>query len=142
MLAVLLVTLVAVLLTADSSTGQTPSPLEAKRNQLMEKRFSDTLVALREPEDTKTLQLLSQMAQRFVFEMKELKPHYQQWYQSLSDEEKRKLFYASSNKRWMLLMQEIQADTLIQQRFRESQRLRQEYTRLQFLCDQAAELKQ
>ncbi|AHM62680.1 hypothetical protein D770_22165 [Flammeovirgaceae bacterium 311] len=124
------------------STAHSVPPLEAKRDQLMEKRFSDSLAALREQDDAKTIALLKAMAHEFTEEMEKLKPQYQEWYLSLSAAEKRKLLYETDTKNWLQLMQEIQFDACIQRRFRENQKLKQEYESIQFLCDKAAEIAQ
>lgn len=116
-------------------------PLEARRDQLMEKRFRDALAALREHDDAQTLKLLKTMEQEFTAEMLKLKPAYQAWYRSLTAEEKRKLLHQASIKQWMLLMQEIQFDACIQRRFRENPALKREYESIQFVCDTAAALE-
>lgn len=117
-------------------------PLEARRDQLMEKRFSDSLAALREKDNAKTIELLKAMAHEFIVEMQKLKPHYQEWYRSLSAEEKLMLLYqVDPKKKWLLLMQKIQFDACIQHRFKENVKLMQEYERIQFLCDKAAEME-
>ncbi len=124
------------------STGVSVPPLEAKRDQLMEKRFSISLAALREKDDAKTIALLKAMAREFSVEMQKLKPAYQKWFTSLTPEEKRMLLYQANTKNWLQLMQEIQFDASIQRRFKENVRLKQEYENIQFLCDKAAELRQ
>lgn len=122
------------------TTALTVPPLEARRDQLMEKRFSSSIAALRENEDAKTIELLKAMALEFTREMQKLKPEYQAWYHSLSAEEKRNLLFQADSKKWLELMQEIQFDACIQRRFRENVKLKQEYESIQFLCDRAAEI--
>lgn len=123
------------------TTALSVPPLEARRDQLMEKRFSESLAALREKDDAKTIELLKAMAHEFMSEMQKLMPDYQAWYQSLSAEEKLMLLYQGGTKKWLQLMREIQLDACIQRRFNENVKLKQEYESIQFLCDKAAEME-
>lgn len=116
-----------------------PCP-EVKRDQLMEKRYEVSLAALQEKDDEKTLAMLRSMTREFTTEMHKIKPAYEQWYVSLSQEDKKELLRQLKNKRWLLLMQQIQADEDIQARFKQNLTLRIEYESLQFLCDKASEL--
>ena len=114
--------------------------MEAKRDQLMEMRFSHSLAALREPDDKKTRSQLWAMSRAYILAMEQLKPAYRQWYKGLSDEERMQLVGRMKEKKWIYLMQEIQADQQITDRFRNNLTLKREYDHIQFLCDKAAEL--
>lgn len=115
--------------------------LELKRDEIMEKRYAAALAALRTADEAQTYLRLRNMANEFVTEINKLKPAYQQWYKSLSTEEKKRLLHRSYTKKWLLLMQEIQFDEAIQQRFMTNITLKREYENLQYLCNRAQEIE-
>ncbi len=138
--ACLLWILVVMLSLPHAASAQGVPPLEAKRDLLLEKRFSASLAALREKNDTKTLAMLKSMAREYITEMDKLRPLYESWYNALSGIEKVQLLQASNRKRWISLMQEIQFDREILNRFLANPTLQREYENIQFMCERASEL--
>lgn len=116
-------------------------PLEAKRVELMEMRFALSLEALREPDDEKALAMLKHMAKEYISSMDALKPGYQKWHSELSAADKKVLRESSTQRKWLQLMQEIQFDEAITERFRARPELKRAYERIQFQCDRAADFK-
>ena len=123
-----------------SASSQYVPQLEQQRDELIEKRFAASLAALREMDDQKAVAMLRAMTKEYIAGMEKLRPAYEQWYKKLSAEEKMQLVRGLSNKKWIPLMQEIQFDRLIQERFRNNLNLKREYDHLQFICDRATEL--
>ncbi|WP_224994419.1 hypothetical protein [Cesiribacter sp. SM1] len=120
--------------------SQSLPAMEAKKDQLLEKRYATCLLALREKDDAKTLTMLQAMAEEYIAEMEKFKPAYEKWYRSLSLEESTELLEQINNKKWILLMQELQFDEEIFKRFIKNPELKQEYENIQFQCDLASRM--
>ena len=116
---------------------QTLHPLEAKRDQLMEMRYSKTLAALREKNNAETVAMLKAVRVEFVSEMEKLKPEYERWVNSLTVQEIDALMNRLNGKRYFDLIVELQTDPDVISRYMNNQEIFKEYRNLEVSCDKA-----